>query len=53
MRTNLPVTQRNYTFPAHKTLISVTDIKGRITYCNTDFIEVSGYTQDELLGQPH
>ena len=53
MRINLPVTQRNYTFPAHKTLISVTDTKGRITYCNTDFIEVSGYTQDELLGQPH
>ena len=53
MRKNLPVTQNNYDFPAHQTLISITDTKGRITYCNTDFIEVSGYTQDELLGQPH
>ncbi len=53
MRRNLPVSQRNYDFPAHQTLISITDIKGRITYCNTDFINVSGYTQDELLGQPH
>ena len=53
MRKNLPVTQKNYDFPAHQTLISITDTKGRITYCNADFIEVSGYTQDELLGQPH
>ncbi|QIL45361.1 PAS domain-containing protein [Acidovorax sp. HDW3] len=53
MRRNLPVSQRHYDFPAHQTLISITDTKGRITYCNTDFIDVSGYTQDELLGQPH
>jgi aerotaxis receptor len=53
MRTNLPVTQQNYTFPAHQTLVSVTDLKGRITYCNPAFIEVSGYSKAELLGQPH
>jgi aerotaxis receptor len=53
MRTNLPVTQSEYDFPADQTLISVTDVKGRITYCNTNFISVSGYTEDELLGQPH
>ncbi|GAB1385410.1 PAS domain-containing methyl-accepting chemotaxis protein [Melaminivora sp.] len=53
MRNNLPVTQHNYEFPAHQTLISITDTKGRITYCNQDFIEVSGYTEAELLGQPH
>ncbi len=53
MRKNLPVTQQNYAFPADQTLISITDTKGRITYCNADFITVSGYTQDELLGQPH
>lgn len=53
MRKNLPITQKNHEFPAHQTLISITDTKGRITYCNADFIEVSGYTQDELLGQPH
>ncbi len=53
MRTNLPVTQNNHDFPADQTLISVTDLKGRITYCNTNFVNVSGYTRDELLGQPH
>ena len=53
MRKNLPITQQNYDFPADQTLISVTDTKGRITYCNRNFVIVSGYTEDELLGQPH
>ena len=53
MRTNLPVTQKEYQFPADQTLISVTDLKGRITYCNGNFVTVSGYQRDELLGQPH
>jgi aerotaxis receptor len=50
---NLPVTQQNYPLPASQTLVSVTDLKGRITYCNPAFIEVSGYSREELLGQPH
>ncbi|WP_033365387.1 PAS domain-containing methyl-accepting chemotaxis protein [Bordetella sp. FB-8] len=53
MRMNLPVTQQGYDFPSDQTLISITDLKGRITYCNTNFIAVSGYTQAELLGQSH
>jgi aerotaxis receptor len=53
MRTNLPVTQREYAFPAGQTLVSTTDVKGRILYMNPVFIEVSGYSREELLGQPH
>ena len=53
MRDTGPVTQKEYPFPAGKTLVSVTDLKGRIVYANKAFIMVSGYTQDELLGQPH
>jgi aerotaxis receptor len=53
MRSNLPVTQNAYDFPADQTLISVTDLKGRITYCNYNFVTVSGFTSAELLGQPH
>jgi aerotaxis receptor len=53
MRTNLPVTQNAYVFPADQTLISITDLKGRITYCNTNFVTVSGFTHGELIGQPH
>ncbi|NDY90675.1 methyl-accepting chemotaxis protein [Ideonella livida] len=53
MRTNLPVTPRRHPFPHGETLVSTTDLKGRILYCNSAFVEVSGYTSAELLGQPH
>lgn len=53
MRTNLPVLAREYLFPRGETLVSTTDLKGRITYCNPAFIQVSGYDREELLGQPH
>lgn len=53
MRNNQPVTGKAYTFPSDQTLISVTDLKGRITYGNTHFTKASGYSREELLGQPH
>jgi aerotaxis receptor len=53
MRSNLPVTQHEYAFPSGLTLVSVTDLKGRITYCNPAFIKLSGFERDELLGQAH
>lgn len=34
-------------------LVSKTDVGGRITYGNDTFIEVSGYSKEELVGQPH
>ncbi|MFI9654637.1 PAS domain S-box protein [Guyparkeria sp. GHLCS8-2] len=33
--------------------MSTTELKGRITYCNEAFVAVSGYSRDELIGQPH
>ncbi|MEY8875785.1 MAG: methyl-accepting chemotaxis protein [Leptothrix sp. (in: b-proteobacteria)] len=53
MRVNTPVTQREYRVPPGQALVSTTDLKGRILYCNPAFIEVSGYSREELLGQPH
>ena len=53
MRMNLPVSTQEYAFPKGQTLVSTTDLKGRILYCNPMFIEVSGYEKEELLGQPH
>lgn len=53
MRDNQPVTQKETKVPEDQTLISVTDLKGRITYANKAFIGLSGYMEDELLGQPH
>lgn len=35
------------------TIVSKTDTKGVITYANEQFIAISGYTKNELLGKPH
>ena len=53
MRNNLPVTQREYQFPDDETLLSTTDAASHITYANTAFIRTSGFSTDELIGQPH
>ena len=53
MRNNQPITQRERTFAAQQRLISTTDAKGQITYCNEAFVEISGFSHDELMGAPH
>ena len=39
--------------PKNELIISRTDLKGIITYANDTFAEISGYSVDELIGQPH
>ena len=34
-------------------IVSETDEKGKITFCNDYFIEVCGYDKEELIGKPH
>lgn len=53
MRTNAKVTRRERAVSATANILSTTDLKGRITYVNRDFIEISGYEEDELTGSPH
>jgi aerotaxis receptor len=53
VRENLPVTNREYDFPANATLMSTTDPQSRITYANDAFVSVSGFTRDEIESQPH
>ena len=36
-----------------KHIVSKTDLKGIITYGNDYFTEISGYSEAELIGQPH
>ena len=36
-----------------RSLISETDTKGIITYVKRKFTEMSGYSKDEAIGQPH
>ncbi|MDD3008081.1 MAG: PAS domain-containing protein [Arcobacter sp.] len=34
-------------------LVSETNEKGIITFANSDFCEIAGFTLDELIGKPH
>jgi methyl-accepting chemotaxis protein len=34
-------------------LVSKTDLKGIITYCNKDFVQISGFSSSELMGKNH
>ncbi len=40
-------------FPEGKLIVSTTDTDGIITHVNQAFVDMSGYTEQELLGQPH
>ena len=53
MRVNQPVTQREYEFPDNATLMSTTDTQSHITYANAAFVDVSGFTLEEIQQQPH
>ena len=53
MRSNLPVTNKEYVLQDWETIVSKTDLKGRITYINDDFLRISGYAEDELINKPH
>ncbi|MFN6851068.1 PAS domain S-box protein [Proteus mirabilis] len=50
MRNNQPVTQREYPVAENATLMSTTDVNGNIIYANEDFVEVSGFSAQELMG---
>ncbi len=53
MRKNLPVTDIEYIMKDGGSIVSKTDVKGRITYVNPYFVEVSGFSEEELMGAPH
>jgi methyl-accepting chemotaxis protein len=53
MRNNQPVTQKEVEVGENITIVSKTDLKGIITYVNAEFIEISGFSEEELLGSPH
>jgi aerotaxis receptor len=52
MRTNLPVTAIERLIRDGESIVSKTDLQGNITYANPCFVDVSGYTEEELLGAP-
>ncbi|GBG01300.1 methyl-accepting chemotaxis protein [Azospira sp. I13] len=53
MKINLPVTSQEIAFPSDRYLVSRTDLKGVITYVNEAFIDISGFSREELIGASH
>ena len=53
LKKNYPVTGVEKNYPDSTVIISETDLKGRITHVNDDFISVSGFSREELMGASH
>lgn len=53
MSPHLTVTQREYLLDDDATLMSTTDLQSHITHANDTFVNASGYSLQELNGQPH
>ncbi len=53
MKKNLPITDHEVTFNQDERIISTTDLKGIITSVNEVFINVSGFSREELIGFNH
>ena len=53
MRKNLPVTNAETQLPEDQFIYSRTDLKGQITETNDAFCQISGFSREEMLGQPH
>jgi methyl-accepting chemotaxis protein len=39
-------------YPDGRLIVSRTDLNGVLTHVNDAFVEISGYTEDELIGKP-
>lgn len=53
MRKNTPVTDRRIPLIPGQDLVTKTDLQGQITYVNPAFIEISGFSEQELVGEHH
>lgn len=53
MKINMPITHKELILKKGTILVSRTDLMGRITYVNDAFVEISGFTREELIGQEH
>ena len=53
MRNNQPVTQNEIQLKDGCHLVSSTNLKGVITHCNQNFVDISGFSEQELVGTPH
>ena len=47
------LTGREVFFKEEDVIVSKTDIKGIITYANQTFLNISGFSEEQLIGAPH
>lgn len=53
MKINMPVTNNEIIFKDDEFMLTKTNLKGVITYTNQDFVNVSGFSEEELVGSSH
>jgi aerotaxis receptor len=53
MKINEPITNVEKQVREQHNILSTTNLKGAISYTNQDFIEISGFSVDELYGKNH
>lgn len=53
MRDNGPVTNREVLMGDGDILVSGTDTSGKLKFANKSFIDISGFTEEQLIGSPH
>lgn len=46
------VTDQETEYPIGRLIVSYTDVNGILLHANQAFVDISGYTKEELIGQP-
>ena len=53
MRRDISLTGKERVLGNSQIIVSKTDLKGHITYANRDFLNIAGYKEEDVMGQPH
>ena len=50
---NIPIKNSEKRFEKNRLLVTKTDLKGKITYANHDFLQIVQMSENEMIGKPH